>query len=342
MDLLRVLLTGEKGRKKQYMEDYSMSFTILGTGKAIPEYTMKNDELSTMVETNDEWIRTRTGIEERHICKSETITELTVLAAQRALENAGIKAEDLDLIICTTMRGENITPSQACMIQKEIGATCAAFDVNAACSGFIYALDIAAGFFERKRVKYVLVVSMDNLSNITDWTDRSTCVLFGDGGAAAVLGEGNDLLSINLTATGNDAAIRIPHGTNSSPFYEHEEERAVLHMAGNEVYKFATAAMANGIKKAVEDAGLQQSDIDCVIPHQANIRIINTAAKNLDIPREKFFCNVQHYGNTSSASVVIALDEANRGGVLKKGDLVAMCAFGGGLTTGSCIIRWNK
>ena len=190
-----------------------MSFTILGTGKAIPEYTMKNDELSTMVETNDEWIRTRTGIEERHICKSETITELTVLAAQRALENAGIKAEDLDLIICTTMRGENITPSQACMIQKEIGATCAAFDVNAACSGFIYALDIAAGFFERKRVKYVLVVSMDNLSNITDWTDRSTCVLFGDGGAAAVLGEGNDLLSINLTATGNDAAIRIPHGT---------------------------------------------------------------------------------------------------------------------------------
>ena len=319
-----------------------MSFTILGTGKAIPEYTMKNDELSTMVETNDEWIRTRTGIEERHICKSETITELTVLAAQRALENAGIKAEDLDLIICTTMRGENITPSQACMIQKEIGATCAAFDVNAACSGFIYALDIAAGFFERKRVKYVLVVSMDNLSNITDWTDRSTCVLFGDGGAAAVLGEGNDLLSINLTAAGNDAAIRIPHGTNSSPFYEHEEERAVLHMAGNEVYKFATAAMANGIKKAVEDAGLQQSDIDCVIPHQANIRIINTAAKNLDIPREKFFCNVQHYGNTSSASVVIALDEANRGGVLKKGDLVAMCAFGGGLTTGSCIIRWNK
>ena len=219
------------------------------------------------------------------------------------------------IIICSTMRGENITPSQGCMIQKEIGASCPAFDINAACSGFIYALDVAAGFFARKKVKKVLIVSMDNLSNIIDWTDRSTCVLFGDGGAAAVLGEGDDLLSIHLTAAGNDAAIRIPHGT---------------------------AAMANGIKKAVADAGLQQSDVDCVIPHQANIRIINTAAKNLDIPREKFFCNVNHYGNTSSASVPIALDEANRSGILKKGDIIAMCAFGGGLTTGSCVIRWNK
>ena len=228
------------------------------------------------------------------------------------------------------------------MIQKEIGATCAAFDVNAACSGFIYALDIAAGFFARKKVKKVLIVSMDNLSNIIDWTDRSTCVLFGDGGAAAVLGEGDDLLSIHLTAVGNDAAIRIPHGTNSSPFYEHEEERAVLHMAGNEVYKFATAAMANGIKRAVDEAGLQQSNVDVVIPHQANIRIINTAAKNLDIPRERFFCNVEHYGNTSSASVPIALDEASKSGFLKKGDIIAMCAFGGGLTTGSCILRWSK
>ncbi len=319
-----------------------MSFTILGTGKAVPEYVLTNDELSTMVDTNDEWIRTRTGIGERHICKHETITELCVKAARQALENAGTAPEELDLIICSTMRGENITPSQGCVIQKELGASCPAFDVNAACSGFIYALDIAAGYFERKRVRRALIVSMDNLSNIIDWTDRSTCVLFGDGGAAAVLGEGDDLLSIHLTASGNDEAIRIPHGTNSSPFYEHEEERAVLHMAGNEVYKFATAAMANGIRRAVEEAGLSQSDVNLVIPHQANIRIINTAAKNLEIPRERFFCNVEHYGNTSSGSVAIALDEANRSGVLKAGDIVAMCAFGGGLTTGSCVLRWSK
>lgn len=319
-----------------------MSFTILGTGKAVPEYVMTNDELSTIVETNDEWIRTRTGIAERHICKNETITDLTVKAANAALENAGVSAEQLDLIICSTMRGENITPSQACIIQKEIGANCPAFDVNAACSGFIYALDVADGYFARKKVKHVLIVSMDNLSNIIDWKDRSTCVLFGDGGAAAVLGEGDDLLSINLTAVGNDEVLRIPHGSNSSPFYEHEEQRAVLHMAGNEVYKFAVHAMSTGIKKAVTDAGLELSDVDCVIPHQANIRIINTAAKNLDIDKEKFFCNVQHYGNTSSGSVPLALDEASRSGILKKGDIVAMCAFGAGLTTGSCVIRWNK
>ncbi len=319
-----------------------MSFSILGTGKGVPAYSLTNDELSTMVETNDEWIRTRTGIGARRICKSETITELCVEAAKQALDDAGVRAEELDLIICSTMRGENITPSQGCMIQKEIGAGCPAFDVNAACSGFIYALDIAAGFFERKRVKKVLIVSMDNLSNITDWTDRSTCVLFGDGGAAAVLGEGDDLLSIHLTAQGNDAAIRIPHGTNSSPFYEHEEERAVLHMAGGDVYKFAINAMATGIKKAVADAGLELSDVDCVIPHQANIRIINTAAKNLDIPAEKFFCNIEGYGNTSSGSVPLALDEASRSGLLKKGDIIAMCAFGGGLTSGSCVIRWSK
>ena len=319
-----------------------MSFTILGTGKAVPEYVLTNDELSTMVETNDEWITTRTGIKERHICKNETLTELTVRAANDALENAGVKPEQLDLIICSTMRGENITPSQACVIQKEIGATCPAFDVNAACSGFIYALDIADGYFVRKKVKYVLVVSMDNLSNIIDWQDRGTCVLFGDGGAATVLGEGDDLLAINLTAVGNDKVLRIPHGTNSSPFYEHEEQRAVLHMEGNEVYKFAVNAMSTGIKKAVADAGLEMKDVDCVIPHQANIRIINTSAKILDIPRERFFCNVMHYGNTSSGSVPMALDEANRSGFIKKGDIIAMCAFGAGLTTGSCVIRWSK
>ncbi len=319
-----------------------MSFTILGTGKAVPEYVMTNDELSTMVETSDEWIRTRTGIEERRVCKSETLTDLTVTAAKAALEDAGITAAGLDLIICSTMRGENITPSQGCMIQKELGADCPAFDVNAACSGFIYALDIADGYFVRKKVKHVLIVSMDNLSNITDWTDRSTCVLFGDGGAAAVLGEGDDLLSINITAKGDDRVLIIPHGSNSSPFYEHEEKKAVLHMMGNEVYKFAVKAMADGITKSVQDAGLALSDVDCVIPHQANIRIINASAKNLDIDREKFFCNVQHYGNTSSGSVPLALDEASHSGFIKKGDIIAMCAFGAGLTTGSCVIRWNK
>lgn len=319
-----------------------MSFSILGTGKAVPDYILTNDELATIVETNDEWIRTRTGIEERRICKNETITELCVKAAKEAIADAGITPEQLDLIICSTMRGENLTPSQGCMIQKEIGAKCPAFDLNAACSGFIYALDVADGYFVRKKAKYILVVSMDNLSNITNWKDRSTCVLFGDGGAAAVLGEGDDLLAIHLTASGNDEVLRIPHGENSSPFYEHKPEPALLQMMGNDVYKFAVSAMPEGIKTVVAEAGLQQSDVDWVIPHQANIRIINTAASKLDIPRDKFFCNINHYGNTSSGSVPIALHEASQAGLLKKGDIIALCAFGGGLTTGSCIIRWCK
>ena len=319
-----------------------MSFSILGTGKAVPDYVLTNEELSTMVETDDEWIRTRTGIRERRVCKGETLTELTVRAAREALENAGVQPSELDLIICSTMRGENVTPSQACVIQKEIGASCPAFDVNAACSGFIYALDVADGYFVRKKVKRVLIVSMDNLSNIIDWNDRATCVLFGDGGAAAVLGEGDDLLAITISAVGNDEVLRIPHGSNSSPFYEHEEKRAVLHMAGNEVYKFAVNAMSTGISKVIAEAGLTEADVDHVIPHQANIRIINASAKNLGIPREKFFCNLEHYGNTSSGSVPLALDEANRAGLLKKGDIIAMCAFGAGLTTGSCLIRWSR
>lgn len=319
-----------------------MSFSILGTGKAVPEYILTNDELSTMVDTNDEWIRTRTGIEERRICKDETITELCIKAANRALADAGITPEQLDLIICSTMRGENIFPSQACMIQKELKAKCPAFDVNAACSGFVYALDIAAGYFARKKVKHVLVVSMDNLSNIMDWTDRSTCVLFGDGGGAAVLGEGDDLLSIRLTAKGDDTILRAPHGENSSPFYKHDAEKAVMHMMGNDVYKFAVTNVPSEIKKALAEAGIEQSAVDHVIPHQANIRIINTAASKLDIPREKFFCNVDKYGNTSSGSIPIALDEANHAGILKKGDIIVLCAFGGGLTTGSCVIRWSK
>lgn len=319
-----------------------MSFSILGTGKAVPDYVLTNDELSTIVETNDEWIRTRTGIEERRICKNETITELCIKAANEALNNAGVTADQLDLIICSTMRGENIFPSEACVIQKEIGASCPAFDVNAACSGFVYALDIAAGYFARKKVKHVLIVSMDNLSNIIDWSDRSTCVLFGDGGGAAVLGEGDDLLSIRLTAKGDDTILRASHGENSSPFYMHEAEKAVIHMMGNDVYKFAVTNVPAEIKKVLEEAGLEQSDVDHVIPHQANIRIINTAASKLEIPREKFFCNVDKYGNTSSGSIPIALDEANRAGILKKGDIIVLCAFGGGLTTGSCVIRWCK
>lgn len=319
-----------------------MSFSILGTGKAVPEYVLTNDELSTMVETSDEWISTRTGIKKRHICKEETITELCVQAAEEAMSNAGVTAKELDLIICATLRGEYITPSQACVVQKELGATCPAFDINAACSGFIYALDVAAGFFARGRVKKVLVVALDNLSNIINWRDRNTCVLFGDGGGAAVLGEGDALLSIEITAKGDTDVLKCPHGENTSPFYKHPSEHPYLYMNGPEVYKFAVVSMVKGIKRAIKNAGLKEEDIDWVIPHQANIRIIETAVSKLKIPSERFIRTIAEYGNTSGGSCAIALADSEKKGIFKKGDNIVFCAFGSGLTTGSCVIRWDK
>lgn len=319
-----------------------MSFTILGTGMAVPKYVMTNDEMSTIVDTSDEWIRTRTGIQERHICTDETMTELSVEAALKALEDANVSPKELDLIICATIRGEYITPSQACVIQGKIGADCPAFDINAACSGFIYALNIADAFFTSGKVKKALVIGWENLSNITNWEDRSTCVLFGDGGGAVVLGEGDDLLSIHTTAKSNPDVLFAPRGENTSPFYKNGSEKPYINMNGNEVYKFAVTSMVRGIRKAVKDAGLTMADVDYVVPHQANLRIIDAAAERLDIPRENYLCNIQKYGNTSAGCMPIVLDEANKAGKFKKGDIIAMCAFGGGLTTGSCVIRWGK
>lgn len=319
-----------------------MSFSVLGTGKAVPEYVLTNDELSTMVETNDEWISTRTGIKRRHIMKDETMTELCVKAAKEALANADVKADELDLIVCATLRGEYITPSQACIIQKEIGAKCPAFDINAACSGFIYALDVVDGFFSRGRVKKALVIAFDNLSNIVDWTDRATCVLFGDGGGAVVLGEGDALRYIEINAKGDTDVLKCPHGENTSPFYKDKGEHPYLYMNGPEVYKFAVTSMVRGVKRAVKEAGLKQEDIDWVIPHQANIRIIDAAADKLNIPSERFIRTISEYGNTSGGGCAIAFSECVEKGLFKKGDYIVFCAFGAGLTTASCVIRWDK
>lgn len=319
-----------------------MSFRILGTGSAVPEHVMTNDELSKMVETNDEWIRTRSGIRERRVCTTESLSDLATAAAQRALEDAKVTADQLDLIICATFRGEYVSPAQACIVQKNIGASCPAFDLNAACSGFLYSLDVAAGYFARKVVKKVLVVAADNVTNSVDWEDRSTCVLFGDGSGAAVLGEGDDLLSTYLTTKGDLDTLIIPHGENTFPGYQLGSQRPTIRMNGKEVYKFAVGAMSEGLEKAICDAGVQQEDIRFVIPHQANIRIIKAAAQKLHIPIEHYVCNIDRFGNTSAASVPLAMDELNRSGQLKNGDLIAMSAFGAGLTSASCVLRWNK
>lgn len=317
-----------------------MSFSVLGTGSCVPARVVTNDELSTFLDTSDEWISQRVGIRERHVCTTETPADLAVEAARIALENSGTTPKQLDMIICATVSSDNLIPSLACLVQMRLGATCPAMDINAACSGFIYGLDTAAGFFERKRAKKMLVVGAERLSRIVDWTQRETCVIFGDGAGAAVLGEGNDYLSSHLTTMGDDVTISASNFIGKSPFFKGEEKSPYVSMNGAETYKFAVNSLCNDIERVAKDAGIKIDDIKYIVPHQANSRIIYAAQKRLGVPKERFVVNIDRYGNTSAASVPLALDELAKSGKLNRGDILALSAFGGGLTSAACIIKW--
>lgn len=317
-----------------------MNYKVIGTGSAYPVCSKSNDDLATFLDTSDEWISTRTGIKSRHVCTKETISDLAVNAGKAALQNANIDASELDYIICSTIRGDYITPSLACVVQKEIGANCPAYDINAACSGFLYALDTAAGYFARGCAKKVLVIAAEVMSKMVNWQDRATCVLFGDGAGAVVLSEGSNLLSIKLTANGNTDYLRIPHVNGNSPFSDCAYEDSFLHMQGQDVYKFAVISMARDLADVIEEAGLEQSDVDFVLPHQANMRIIDSAKKKLKIAPEKYYTNIETCGNTSCAGVAMLLDELNRKNLFQPGSILALASFGAGLTTGACVIRW--
>ena len=321
-----------------------MGFRILGTGSAVPDKILTNDDLSTMVETSDEWITTRVGVKERHVATTETTSSLAAEASRRALADSGISPADLDLIVCATITADNVSPTAAGEVQQALGASCPAFDISSACSGFLFALETAAGFFARGTVKHVLVIGAERISKLLDWTDRSTCVIFGDGAGAAVLGACEDehyLVSELCTAGGSDV-IQIPAYAGSSPFRvpsEHDRPPFIF-MEGQETFKFAVGAMCEHIRSMAEKIGVDPADIHFVVPHQANLRIIAMASRKLGIPMEHFLVNIQHYGNTAAASVPIALDEANRAGRLHPGDLVALCAFGGGLSSAGAILKW--
>jgi 3-oxoacyl-[acyl-carrier-protein] synthase III len=317
-----------------------MSMRILGTGSAVPKKIITNDDLTKMVDTSDEWIVSRTGMSNRRVSTGETMTELTVKSSLLALENSNTSPEELDLIICATICGDYITPSQASLIQKEIGADCPAFDINAACSGFIYALDIAHGYILSGKAKKILVVAYDVLSKFVDWKDRNTCVLFGDGGGAVVVGEGKGLLGIKLTSEGNAGILNIPCH-NSSPFDKDKAVDQHLKMNGSEVFKFAVSRIVSEMEGLLKDCGISKEEVDLVLLHQANIRIIKSAVSKLKMPEEKFLSNIEKYGNTSAGSIPILLDELNSDGVIKDGDVIAMVAFGGGLTTGACLLEWH-
>ena len=319
-----------------------MSFRILGTGSFVPEKVLTNEDLSRTVDTSDEWITKRVGVKQRHVCTTETTTDMGVEAARRALESSGVKPEELDMIIGASITADTISPGLAGMVQNRLGAgSCPCFDINAACPGFVFALDVAAGFFARKKVRKVLVVSAERMSGMIDWTDRSTCVIFGDGAGAAVLGEGDSYLTSVLTTKGGEDVISIPTKWDNSPFFEKELRKNVVYMQGQETYKFAVTSMVRDIRQVLEEAGVSPEEVKAVIPHQANYRIINEARRRLpEIAPEKFLINIDRYGNTSSASEPILLDEANRQGLLRPGDYVVLSAFGGGLSTGCCLLRW--
>lgn len=319
-----------------------MTYRISGTGSCLPKLIVDNQKMAEFVDTSDEWITQRTGIKTRHILSAETLTDIAVNSAQRALEDAGLSGSDIDLVIASTLQGDYLTPSLACLVQSAIGAQCAAFDLNAACTGFIYALDVARAYFAAGHVRNILVVCAEAMSRIVDWRDRSTCVLFGDGAGAVVLSEGDDLKAIKTTSQGTAETLRAPVHTGNTPFAKSDEKSGFLFMDGQEVYRFAVSAVNRDVDDVLSQAGLAPHEVDYYLLHQANSRIIDGARRRIDQPESKFPVVINRFGNTSSASIPILLDDMNHSGQLKPGQTLLMCAFGAGYTTGACIINWSK
>ncbi|QQE80760.1 beta-ketoacyl-ACP synthase III [Alicyclobacillus sp. SO9] len=320
---------------------------IVGTGSALPTRILTNADFEKMVDTNDEWIVSRTGIRERRIAEEgEATSDYATAACQNALDAAGVAAEDVDLVICATVTPDMMFPATACLIQDRLGAThAAAFDLSAACSGFMYGVTVGSGLIESGVYKNVLVVAGDLLSRITDYEDRSTCVLFGDGAGAVLLSrveEGRGVLASDLGSDGSGAKYLLqPAGGSRMPASVEsvEQRQHYLKMEGRETFKFAVKAMASSTERVLEQAGLTKQDIDVLVPHQANIRIIEAARTRFGLDEDKVVVTIHKYGNTSASSIPIALDEAVRSGRAKPGDVIVMVGFGGGLTWGALAVR---
>lgn len=320
---------------------------IIGLGVYLPPKVLTNFDLEKMVDTTDEWIRTRTGVRERRIAeKGECASDLGSRAALAAIQDAKLTPQDIDLIIVATITPDMFFPSTACMVQQKIGACAAAFDLAAACSGFPYALATAEAFVKSGIYRHVLVIGAEVLSGFIDWKDRSTCVLFGDGAGAAVVSEVKDGHGIRATYLGADGTqgdlLKIPGGGSRMPpsVQTIKEGMHYLKMQGSEIFKLAVRKMEEAVAEVLKQGGLSPEDVDCVIPHQANLRILQAVAERVKIPIEKIFVNVEKYGNMSSASTVVALYEAVKQGKIKKGSNVVLVAFGGGITWASCLIKW--
>ena len=322
---------------------------IAGTGSYAPEKVLTNDDLSKIVDTTDEWIQTRTGIRERHIARDDEFTsDMSAAASVKALESAGLNPEDVELIIVATLTPDKIFPNTASLVQAKIGSPKAAcFSIEAGCTGFVYALEVASGMIGSGLYKNALVIGAEKLSSIVDWTDRTTCVLFGDGAGAAVLKavapEENTYLGSDLGSNGEQHNIlHIPGGGCAIPVSQKviDEKLNTLSMNGKEVFKHAVNGMANSAQATLDEAGLTIDDIDWVVAHQANYRIISAVGQKLNVPEEKVYINVDRFGNTSAASVPLAFDEMIQKDLIKRGDKILFVAFGGGLTWGASIVKY--
>lgn len=316
------------------MSSATPSVVIRGTGSYAPDKILTNNDLAQTVETSDEWIFTRTGIKERRIAaEGETASDMGVIAARRALEDAGLDAGDIDLVIVATITPDMPFPSTACLVQTKLGISRAVcLDIEAACSGFLYIMEVATAMLKAGRYRHALIIGTERLSGILDWQDRTTCVLFGDGAGAAILSRSDQqdagIIDFKLGADGEKSDV----------LYQNQ----FLRMRGREVFKLAVKVMEQSALQILEQNRISADQLGCVIPHQANLRIIESLANRLALPMDRFFLNLQKYGNTSAASIPIALDEAYRNGRLKSGDIVLMLAFGAGLTWGSALLKWSK
>jgi 3-oxoacyl-[acyl-carrier-protein] synthase-3 len=326
----------------------SRTVSIIGTGSYVPERVLSNADLEKLVDTTDIWITTRTGIKERRIAgENEHTSHMAAKAAKKAMEQARVKASEIDLIIVATVTPDTFFPSTACHVQRILGAKNAAcFDISAACSGFLYAIEVAQQFISNHACNTILVIGADKLSSIVNWQDRNTCVLFGDGAGAAILRYRAGSHGVITTYMGSDGnygdILHIPGGGCAVPVTKENFDKKLntLHMNGRETFKQAVTSMLSAAREALKRSGLTVEDLTCIIPHQANARIIEALAERLDLPLSKFHVNLDRYGNTSAAAVAIALDEANRTGRFKEGDYILMVVFGGGLTYASSVVQW--
>lgn len=329
------------------MQQYGV--TIAGTGSYVPEKVLTNADLERMVETTDEWIRTRTGIEERHIAApDEPCSAIAAEAARRAMDAAGVQPDEIEFIIVATFTGDNIFPNTGCYLQKRLGAfNAAAISVEAACTGFLYGLELAGSLIRAGQYKTILLVGSEKISSIVDWTDRNTCVLFGDGAGAVVLkrtaAAADCLKAVKLGADGRyTELLHTAAGGSLKPLSPEDvaSHQNCIKMEGREIFKLAVNAMVEASRNVMEKAGVTHDDIRWVIPHQANLRIISSVGKYLDVPDDKVYVNVNRYGNTSAASIPLALDEVVRSGSVQRGDVLLLTAFGAGLTWGAAVVKW--